>query len=319
MLHYDFQEKKLICTDTELLSFAYEVYRGQRYLIKVSNEKLFERLEHLLINLIELDFNGGKKLNIKNGKLSSAIIDVFEEFNLRQIDYTPSVESMLHRFKDHTEIRDYLKIASQLIDCNGKKCLFKFTEKKYLNSLIGGEIRLRLASKFNENNDNIAIGDDELNIDFQLLNSRIIAEDGSEIPIKDDLITQSASMDYYISCFSLNINPKLFIIFKADACLIIKNGDVFVQEVKDKYQNYYKNGPILFGRVEYIDPYRRIKSKNRMEFLKSINFEYQNEIRFVAYEYVEKKAEIRKINIDMRKIDYEIVEYSTNDLVLTSL
>lgn len=308
MLHYDFHQKKLICTDTELLSFANEIYREQRYLAKVSNEKLSERLDHLLINLIELDFDGGKRLKIKNGKLSSAIIDVFEEFNIRQIDYAPLIESMLFRFKDHKEIRDYLKIARKLTDCKGQKCLFKFIEKKYLNSLINGEIRLRLASKFNENNDNIAIGDDELNIDFQLLNARIITEDGTETPIKDGLITKKTSMDYYISCFSIDINPKLFIMFKADACLIIKNGDIFVEEVKDKYQNYYKNGPILFGKVEYIDPYRWIKSKNRMEFLKSINFEYQNEFRFVAYEWVDKKEEIRKVNIDMKKIKYDIVE-----------
>jgi hypothetical protein len=45
-----------------------------------------------------------------------------------------------------------------------------------------------------------------------------------------------------------------------------------------------------------------------MEFLKTVNFSYENEFRFVAFEWVDKKEEIRKINIDMKKINYDIVE-----------
>lgn len=308
MLHYDFQQNKLICTDTEMLSFLYKIYREQRYLAKTSDEKLSERLEHLLINLIELDFNGGKRLNINNGKLASALIDVLEEFNIRDISYKALLNSTLDRFENHTKIKNYSRIAKQLMDCAGKKCLFKFIKTNYLDSLTKGEIRLKLASAYKEDGFNIAIRDDELNITHQLLNARMITENGSEIPVKDGLIKRSAFGDYYIGCFSATIDPKLFIMFDADACLIIKNGDILSREVMNIYRDHYKNGSISFGQVEYIDPYRYMKSKRKIEFVKTVNFEYENEFRFVAFDWIDKKEKVRKIHIDMKKIDYDIIE-----------
>jgi hypothetical protein len=309
MLHYDFHQNKLVCNDTEMLSFLYEIYREQRYLTKISNEKLSKRLEHLIINLIELDFYGGKRLDIKQGKLASALIDVFEEFNLRKVDCKPLVDIVLSRFEKHTKFRNYLAIVKQIKDRAGEKCLFKFAKKNYLNSLIKGEIRLKLASLYNDDGFNIAIRDDELNIIHQLLNSRIITKNGSEIPIKDDIIKRSAYGDYYVGCFSLNIDPKLFFMFEADACIIIKNGDIFSQEVMDRYRDNYKNSTILCGPVEYIDPYRWLKSKKKIEFVKTVDFEYENEFRFVAFDWIWiKKDEVRKFTIDMKKIDYDIIE-----------
>ena len=85
-MHYDFIKNKLICTDSEMLSFLNETYREKRYLIKISDKILSERLERLIINLIELDFYGGKRLIIKKGEIASALIEVLEEFNLRNIN-----------------------------------------------------------------------------------------------------------------------------------------------------------------------------------------------------------------------------------------
>jgi hypothetical protein len=304
-MHYDFYQKRLICTDTEMMSFLNETYRDQRYLEKLSNEIFSKRLEHLLINLIELDFNGRKWLIIKNGKFSSALIEVFEEFNLRNIPYEAKIESVLQRFEKHTKINNYAQIIK---NCNGKRCLFKYLKKEHLSSLLKGEIRLKLASSFKEDGFNIAIQDDELKICHQLLNSHIITENGTEIPIKNDIITRNAFGDYYIGCFSATIDPKLFIMFDYDACFIIKNSDIFAHEVIDKYKNIYKDGLISFRPVEYIDPYKRIKTKNRVEFVKTIDFEYENEYRFVAFDWINKKEKIRQINIDMSKMDYDILE-----------
>ncbi len=77
----------------------------------------------------------------------------------------------------------------------------------------------------------------------------------------------------------------------------------------DRYRDNYKNSTILFGPVEYIDPYRRLKSKKKIEFVKTIDFEYEDEFRFVAFDLIWiKKEEIRIVNIDMKKIDYDILE-----------
>jgi len=309
MLHYDFIKKKLIFTDSKMLSFLHEIYREQRYLMNISDEMLSERLEHLIINLIELDFYGGKSLIIKQGKMASALIDVFEEFNLRNIDYSPLIETVLSRFEKHAKFMNCSSILKQLKDCAGEKCLFKYTYKKYLDLLRKGDVRLKLASSYNDDGFNVAIRDDEINIIHQLLNARIITEDGSEIPIKDDIIIRSAFSDYYVGCFSVTIDPKIFLTSDYDACLIIKNADIFAQEVIDRYQDNYNNSTILFGPVEYIDPYIYLKSKNKIEFVKTIYYKYETEFRFVAFDRIWiNKEEERKINIDMKKIDYDIIE-----------
>jgi hypothetical protein len=309
LFYCDFKDNKLICTDSEMLSFLHEVYNGQRYLIKISNDSLLKRLKHLIINLVELDFYGDKSFIINQGETAIALIDVFGEFNLRKVDYTPLVQKVLSLFEEHKRFKNYQVIVNKIKDCAGKKCLFKFTKKEYLDSLIRGEIRLKLASLYNDDGFNIAIRDDELTIVHQLLNSRIITKDGVEIPIKDDIIRSSTSGDYYVGCFSINIDPKLFLMFEADACLIIKNGDIFSQEVINRYQDNYKDSTILFGPVEYIDPYRRLKLKKIIEFVKIIDFKYENEFRFVAFDFPWiKKEEVRIITIDMKNIDYDIIE-----------
>jgi len=68
----------------------------------------------------------------KTRRNACAVIDVFEEFNLRCIDYTPLVEYALHRFEKHSMARNYSEIKKKLRDCAKIKCLFKYTKKSDL-------------------------------------------------------------------------------------------------------------------------------------------------------------------------------------------
>jgi hypothetical protein len=308
MLHYDFQREGLVCTDAEMLSFLNDVYREQRYLGRVSNRSLFARLKGMVINLTELHFNGEKRLNVKNGPLAFALIDVFEELDLRGINYAEPLRAALSRFDKHLPHSNYSALAHRLEDLAGKQCLFRFTDKKHIESLKRGEVRFRLASSYNKAGFNIAIRDDELNIAHQILNSRIVLQNGVEVPVRGDLITRSAFGDYYVGCLSSAIDPKLFIMFGVDTCFIIKNGDVFSKEVMDCYRNQYPDDTVLFGPVEYIDPYRRLRSNKPIEFTKTVEFSYEREFRFVAFGSMSETEEVRKICMDMKNIDYEIVE-----------
>ncbi|MEO7860565.1 MAG: hypothetical protein ABIU05_08990 [Nitrospirales bacterium] len=308
MLHYDFQREELVCTDTEMLSFRNDIYRKQRYLGRVSNESLSARLEEMTINLTELHFNGEKRLNVRNGPLAFALIDVFEELSLRGIDYADPLRAALSRFAKHIAHSNYSDLAHRLKALAGKQCLFRFTDKKHIESLKRGVVRFRLASSYQEAGFSIAIRDDELNIVHQLLNSRIVLKNGIEVPVKGDLIERSAFGDYYVCCLSSAIDPKLFMMFEVDACFIIKNGDVFSREVMHCYRNQYPDDTVLFDPVEYIDPYRRLSSNNPIEFTKTVKFSYENEFRFVSFGNMSETEKVRTICIDINNIDYEIVE-----------
>ena len=285
-----------------------EKYRKQRYLAKAPNEALFVRLQGLIINLVDLDFHGKIKLEVKNGKIALSFVDLLEEFRLRNIAYENSLNSVVAKFKNHAPYRNIAMLAEQLRSCSGTPCLFKFTKKKYLDSLKRGEVRMTLASEYKKAGYNIAIHDDELNIQYQLPNLRLKLEDGTEVPVRDNSIERGAYDDYYVSCFSATFNPKLFIMFEDDACFIIKNGDTFSKEVIKRYREQYPNDLICFDKVSYLDPYRETKSKTPIEFIKTFDYSYEEEFRFVAFGRYPVKEKVQKICINVDKIDCQIVE-----------
>lgn len=308
MLHYSFGQKKLICTDPEKLAFLKGGYRKRRYMDKASDTALISRLEGLVITLAYMSFRGDISLKIESGKEALALVDLLEELEIRRIDYTMHLNSVLLRFDNHRPYENVLQIEEMLRSFDGKKCLFKFTRKSFIESWENGLVRFKLASGYNDAGYNIAIRDDELNLEQQLPNLRLILKDGTQVPIENEAIKRSAHSDYYVSCFSTAIDPKLFMMFEADICFIVMNGEEFVEEVIKSYKKQYVGSNIIFDNVDYLDSYRELRANKPVEFLKEFEFSYEKELRFVAFDDFNNTKEIRNIEIDMSKIDYDIVE-----------
>ena len=178
-----------------------------------------------------------------------------------------------------------------------------------MDAILSGDVRFKTASSYKDDGFNISIKDDELKIDYVLSNLRISVNDGPTIPVIDNKITMSAADDYYVSCFSVSCEPKLFVLFEYNACVVIKNADRFIDSVIAAYKSEYPAFEVNRGLVEYVDPFRKLKSDYPIEFQKICNFSYENEFRFVTFASGDYKYHdpIQTISIDKTGVEYEVI------------
>ena len=307
LLYLNFAEMDLVCTDEKMYSFLRQQYGSRRYLSQVAESSLLKRLDGLVAHLMTVTFTGYRELLVKSGKQEFAFIDLLTELSLRGINAMPQLEKSVRRFDDLKGITNAVDLFEKSRALAGEKCLFKFTKLDFVDDLRHGRIRFTLASSYKRSGYNVAIRDDELNIQHQLLNLRVTFADGSEAPIRNGVFDRNACGDYYVSCFSVAVDLKLFHLFDADACFIIRNGDRFVQEVRRAYREQYEGSRILFGSVDYVDPYRELKTNKPIQFLKTDDFAYEKEFRFVAFDENPQKEEVRPLSIDMSRIRWDLV------------
>lgn len=312
MLTFDQKNDEIQINDHEMVSFISDIYRETRYLERLSDMDLKARMHGLISFLIKIDTTGRPHLIIDNGPESIAFIDILEESRLRKIDLGPIIGSYICKCSCSFRKNEISSIQQKLKKLHGKKCLYKFTKTKYANAFLNGNIRFKTASSYNNEGYNIAIKDDELNLDHVLRGIQMVIQDGTKIPIDNDKITVSAVSDYYVSCFSDSFDFKFFALFECDCCIIICNAGTFVDSVLQSYRKTYSNYFTKFGAVVYIDQYRQLPYKRPMEFTKSWNYSFEKEYRFVSiplnkYESLE---EIQFLSIDPSEIEFQTVEIS---------
>jgi hypothetical protein len=310
MLSYDWATASISIEDPEMISSLGNLYRETHYLEQVSDTSLSARFDGLVANIVVIGPDGTPYFKVPNRKDGIAFIELIEELSIRNWDIKAILGNALRRFANIFK-RSYVeRISQQLSGLAGKKCLFKFTEAKYTDDILSGKVRFKSAASYNNEGFNIAVKDDELNLEHILRGLRLQNADGLVVPVKQNLITAHAAGDYYVSCFSVGFNLKLFALFEYDSCVVIKAANNFVEAVKVEYLRRYPNHHITFGPVEYIDTCRQLKAKRPIEFRKSINFTYENEWRFVAFpKYVDENLEpVKNIEIDRNIFEYRVIE-----------
>ena len=80
---------------------------------------------------------------------------------------------------------------------------------------------------------------------------------------------------------STALSPRLFLDFDADACLIIKEPNNFINRI---LESFAKQCPYWYGRpeiVEYVDPLKPSFKKVDVFKTKHFRYAYQKEIRLV--------------------------------------
>ena len=307
--HFELDRGEFYVLDSELIDFLAEIYREARYLKGVDDLVLEKRLIGLGVHLVNFDLHGRPMLVISSGKIDSAFLDVLEESRLRNKKTDQIIGEFLKRFVELDYIKNYERINRMLAKFEGKKCLFKFTNSQHVSDILGGKVRFKTASSYKRDGYNIAIEDDEININHTIHGIHFETADGLRIPVRDNKITVSAAGEYYISCFSALFDMKLYTMFINDSCVVISNADKFVELVLSEFESTYPDYYSSFGCVGYIDPYRQLSSKFAIEFRKSINYEYQKEYRFVSFAESLKHnlGEILKICIDSNQVDYHVI------------
>jgi hypothetical protein len=153
-----------------------------------------------------------------------------------------------------------------------------------------GRLRIAPASSYADPSLNPAIRDDELEVELQPPPSEMrldvidpaTGESRGRLNPIGNKIRKVSRTNYYVSCFSSLLTPRLFQDFdNADACLLITRPREFIEVV---FAEFERRLPVFTGLerpVRYIDPLNATLRDLEVFFCKHFRYAYQAEFRFV--------------------------------------
>lgn len=271
-----------------------EHYRLDRYMTHLDQAGLDQRMKHVFANLSVLTQEGKIGLPPISDESEQWMIlwtHMLEEYGLRSVSIPSDLTSM-KEFPDPDFPR--AQNAARTVRRRGLQpgsYLFKFGKAEHLTPLLEhGEILVRQASYYNDPALNHAIHDDELSIVFQpnpanarfTVFDRVTGEKKGELHPRENKIKKNLGTDYYVYCLSQVFEPRLFLDFEADACLIIHSPESFIERLALTMESVLPGWAAAGVGVDYIDPLRSFLGNVDLFRAKHFKFAYQKEFRVVC-------------------------------------
>jgi hypothetical protein len=104
-----------------------------------------------------------------------------------------------------------------------------------------------------------------------------------EAETEGNITRTSHTSDYYVSCLTKQLDPRLFDDFQSDCCIIVHEPAEFARRMFKSARTLLPSWHGVFRDVHYIDPYRP-PPDNPEDFgvfcSKNFRFWYQKEVRF---------------------------------------
>lgn len=269
-------------------------YRQRRYLEFADLDKIEQRTKDIIANVTTLTEKGQIGLHSmekEGGYWMRLFTHILEEHSLRDSGFRPGfmkdASVPVASFPRQPGAIEVLK--GRAIDLN--KCIFKFGKRVHLEALLNeGKLRIAQASYYSDPSLNAAIRDDELQFNFEMhlkgfriqtLDQRTRQPTGETYPIGNVSMTKRMPSDYWILCLAHAYPLRAFDDFGADACLVIREPQLFEKRLMDAVaQTKLAHGGIIDG-VDYLDPFNSDPTKMIPFFSKHFRYAYQKELRVV--------------------------------------
>jgi hypothetical protein len=276
----DFRESISV---NDLARFWQVAYLADRYLRKVTNEVLNQRIADILANGMRKGDDGKLRpiwYKDKNGNYKPdreidwmrLLIDAHIEQRIRGQTFTKIEVQFPRRLEDETWCKrpDLVELSYKTQGTYVRpKMLFKYGKKEWNQSILRtGKIRLSPASDFKSHESNLAIQDDELRFSW-------IDEEG--------ILRKHQVNDYYVFCVSGVYDDRLYRDFEYDSCLVIRDAEEFTERIRQATEPLAaKVTGMISAPVIYVDPFRTEKPERAYEvyFTKPFRYAYQYEFRF---------------------------------------
>lgn len=151
-----------------------------------------------------------------------------------------------------------------------------------------GRLRIQPASYFSNPYHNGAIRDDELSVPLSVALNRNdivnLVTNPQDVPInapdqRFDINLEYGN-DYWLYCLTTSINPRLFVDFGADACVIIHDQSEFRKRLRKAAAAATNESIIREGAAVYLDPLLPPKEIPYVPLTKPFGYSYQQEYRF---------------------------------------
>lgn len=269
-------------------------YLRQPYLLGTADEPLADRFRDIFVNQTELGNNGLiGLLPIDQTDFMRKFTHLLEEYGARGFERPPPEVIEAAR----APLRKYFEkgppIAKRIFDgytAPDSRFLVKYGRREFLEPMLErGRLRICPASYYNDDSHNAAVRDDEITRTFcfptweeRLQGLTHVPVQSHRIPIDDDDVRVALQMeDYYLLSLCDDIYYRMPTDFDADAALIIRDPDRFVQRVISAFLLAHPGWEPMLGPVNYFDPYHDYDAWKRPEMSKPFGYAYQREYRIV--------------------------------------
>ena len=271
-------------------------YRENRYARHLSQPELNRRIRDIVVNSMVLTADRKVRLipTDETWDWAELFTHVLEEMVLRHGPYPAGfTRDILHLepFPDFAgELARRAAATAASFGSRRGDTLIKFGQRKYMEALYErGAFRIQPASYFAAASHNGAVRDDELGLGLSLVLSRaefikvVTNPQDVQVDAPDQRIDVQvrAQSDYWLYCVSRSSEPRLFVDFDADSCVVIQDPNSFRTRLSSAAGATIADGAEADGPAKYLDPLRPKTARIQVPFAKHFRYSYQQEYRFV--------------------------------------
>ncbi len=273
------------------------LYRQRRYARHLTQGELNDRIRHVVTNMVimtnEAQF-GLLPVNDDTGIWMEKFTHLLEEMTLRHGPYPGGFSRAIFEEEPLPDFTTELarKAAARMSALRSEPgpALIKFGKRRYMEDLHrNGKLRLQPASYFSNSAHVNAVKDDELRFGLSLVlaHKDIVALVRNPQDVPPDAPDQRidvafrATGDYLLYCTSRSLQPRLFVDFHADACVLIRDPTAFIARLREAAFQVVGGGTMQHADAVYIDPILPDSAKVFVPVAKHFKYAYQREHRFV--------------------------------------
>jgi hypothetical protein len=269
---------------------------SRRYARHLSQSELNQRIHDIFLNLLRV--NQEAKIGIGPITKESSIwmekwTHVLEEMQLRHgpfpSGFTPEI---LHSEPFPNFASDLAERAARRLSSIGLKrgdVFIKFGKRTYMERLHeSGALRIQPATYFAQTDHNGAVRDDELTLGVSVALSsddvvKLVRNPQDVPPNAPDQrvdIRFQSSTDYWLYCVTNSVEPRLFVDFNADSCVIVRDRARFTRMLDEATRLQLSGAAMQNDTAVYVDPLLPTSANILVPFMKHFRYAYQDEHRF---------------------------------------
>jgi hypothetical protein len=270
------------------------MYRNHRYCRHLSQVELNRRIRDIFLTLLSLTPEGKigmLEMDPAGSHWMELWTHVLEEMTLRFGPYPAGfTRDILHLEPFPDLVGSLAKRASTALTHLPKAGVaIKFGKPEHMVALYErGALRVQSASFYRQPDHNGAIRDDELALEVSLSLDREqivrVVRNPQDVPagnIDQRLdIKYESRTDYWLYCVTTTVEPRLFVDFEAEACVVIKDTARFRESLRNAVESLVNPAYFRDGKVAYIDPLLPKSAAVDVPMSKHFRYAYQHEYRF---------------------------------------
>lgn len=271
------------------------MYRGNRYCRTLAQVELNQRIRDIFLSMLRLTPEakiGLPPMDVHGIRVMELWTHVLEEMVLRFGPYPAGfTKEILHTEPFPDFVGTLARRAAAVLNHLPKAgVIIKFGRPEHMRALFErGALRVQSASFYRRPSHNGAVRDDELalQVSLSLNREQVVRIVSNPQDVPPTIATQrmdiryESKTDYWLYCVTTTVEPRLFVDFEAEACVVIKDPARFSASLNNAVGSIL--GPTITrdGKVAYIDPLLPTAAAIDVPMSKHFRYAYQDEYRFV--------------------------------------